>query len=161
MANLEIERKFIIRKPLILKELEYVDMVQTYLQSDCGTCRVRQVQKDGVKKYYFTQKIRQNDTTCIENERQIQEKEYVQLLKEADTTRFPVEKRRYYYRYAGLIFEIDVYPFWQRQCVMEVELESEGQEVSFPSDIEIVREVTGERAYKNFALAAKVPEEIL
>ena len=161
MANLETERKFIIRKPLILKELEYADMVQTYLVSDYGTRRVRQVQKSGVKKYYFTQKIRQNDLTCIENERQIGEKEYCELLKEADSTRSPVEKRRYYYPYAGLIFEMDVYPFWSRQCVMEVELEREDQAVNFPSDIEIICEVTGDKAYKNFALAAKVPEEIL
>ena len=76
-------------------------------------------------------------------------------------TRSPVEKRRYYYPYAGLTFEIDVYLFWKRQCVMEVELEREDQAVSFPPDIEIIREVTGDKAYKNFALAAKVPEEIL
>ncbi len=161
MANLEIERKYIIRKPLILETLERADMVQTYLTSDVGTRRVRSVQKGSVKKYYFTEKIRRTARTCIENERQIDEKEYELLLLQADPTRNPICKTRYYYPHAGLTFEIDVYPFWQKQCVMEVELQQEEQEISFPPDIEIIKEVTSDRAYKNFALAKTVPEEIL
>lgn len=161
MANLEIERKFIIRKPLILKDLERADMVQTYLTSGVGTRRVRAVQNGDVKKYYFTEKMRRNDLTCIENEREIDENEYKTLLSEADPARNPILKSRYYYPFACHVFEIDVYPFWQKQCVMEVELADEMQAVSFPPDIEIIKEVTEDRTYKNAALAQRVPQEIL
>ena len=160
MASYEIERKFIVRKPLCLNALERSDMVQTYLASQVGTRRVRSVEKQGVKRYYFTEKIRQTALTCIENEREIDENEYQKLLLEADLTRHTIVKSRYYYPYAGLLFELDVYPFWQKQCVMEVELTAEDQAVSFPPDIEIIKEVTADKAYKNVALAKAVPEEI-
>ena len=161
MADLEIERKFIIRKPLNLDGFERVDMVQTYLISDVGTRRIRMTKCNSVKKYYFTQKLRQTHLVCIEEEREIDENEYNLLLLQADTTRNPIEKSRYYYHYEGHVFEIDVYPFWQRQCVMEVELGDEGETVCFPPDIEIIKEVTSEPSYKNFALARSVPKEII
>ena len=160
MDNFEIERKFIIRKPLSLNDLKRADMEQTYLVSEMDTCRVRMVKIDNVKKYYFTQKVRQNNLTCIENERQIDENEYKSLLLQADPARNTIYKSRYYYPYGGLIFEIDVYPFWERQCVMEVELTSEDQAILFPPNIQIIKEVTDDKDYKNVALAMAVPEEI-
>lgn len=161
MSNLEIERKFVIRKPLELERFARIDIVQTYLISDVGTRRIRMTEKDNVKKYYFTQKLRQTHLTCMEDEREIDENEYNLLLLQADATCKPILKSRYYYHYKGHIFEIDVYPFWQRQCVMEVELRDEGETVCFPPDIEIIKEVTSEPSYKNFALARSVPEEII
>ena len=44
---------------------------------------------------------------------------------------------------------------------MEVEMESENEVVSLPPDIEIIREVTYQKEYKNFALAKSVPQEII
>lgn len=160
MINLEIERKYIIRKPLILSTLKRADMVQTYLLSTTGTRRVRSVETDGVKKYCFTEKNRQTARTCIEKEREIDENEYKTLLLQADPTRNAIVKSRYYYPFEGLTFEIDVYPFWEKQCVMEVELEAEDQAFCVPPDIEIIKEVTADKAYKNVSLAKAVPEEI-
>ena len=45
MSNLEIERKFVIRKPLELERFARIDMVQTYLISDVGTRRIRMAEK--------------------------------------------------------------------------------------------------------------------
>ena len=160
MANFEIERKYIIRKPLMLNALERADMVQTYLLSTAGTRRVREVKKSGVKKYYFTEKRRKNHLTCIENEREIDEIEYKTLLLQADPARNAIIKSRYFYPFEGLTFEIDVYPFWEKQCVMEVELGAEDQSFCVPPDIEIIKEVTADKAYKNVSLAKAVPEEI-
>ena len=155
----EIERKFIIRIPETLPE-KRAAMAQTYLVTDAGTERVRKVTDENGVRYFHTAKKRVTDMTAEERERQIDRAAYEQYLTRRDPARRTVEKTRYYYPYKGLTFEIDVYPFWTRQCVMEVELEREDQPVAFPPDIEILREVTGEKAYKNVSLAKRIPEEI-
>ncbi len=161
MTQVETERKFIIRKPLALNGLRYVDIVQTYLVSERGTRRVRATQSGNVKKYYFTEKIHKSALSNFETEREIDEKTYISLLGEADKTRNPIQKRRYYYPFEKWLFEIDVYPFWQNQCVMEVEMKSEKEAVCFPPDIEIIKEVSLQKEYKNYALAQKIPDELI
>ncbi len=161
MKGMEIERKFIIRKPKCFKGLRYVDMVQTYLVSESGSERVRAIQNGDVKEYIFTRKIRRTALSCEETEYKISENDYQTLLKRADPSRTSIEKRRYYYEYQGQTFEIDVYPFWRKQCVMELELQSEEQGIVFPPDIEIIEEVSHLGEYKNAALARHVPEEMI
>ncbi len=159
MAKLEIEYKFLIRKPAGLDRLERKELTQTYLVCKNGTARVRMVQNGDEKRYYFTHKKRISFVSCKENEWEITEMDYRLMLIKADPKRKTIHKTRYYYPYEGLLFEIDEYPFWQHQCVMEVELEQEGQSVQLPPDIEVIRDVTAEKQYKNFALARQVPEE--
>ena len=161
MTQVETERKFIIEKPLALNGLEYADIEQIYLTAARGTRRVRMMKTGDVKKYYFTEKIRRSALSALETEREIDEKTYLLLLKEADKSRNPVQKRRYYYPFKQWMFEIDIYPFWQKQCVLEVELQSEKEEICFPPDIKIIKEVSLEKEYKNFALAKKVPAELI
>ena len=57
--------------------------------------------------------------------------------------------------------EIDIYRFWNDRATLEIELESEQQAVILPPWLQIVRELTGECAYKNRFLAEKVPMEAL
>ena len=61
--------------------------------------------------------------------------------------------------YDGKDFEIDVYPFWQDKAVMEIELTDEMETVMLPPEIEIIKEVTGDRRYTNAALAKAIPED--
>ena len=42
---------------------------------------------------------------------------------------------------------------------MELELSAEDQHIDFPPDIEVLREVTGDKRYTNSALAKKIPAE--
>lgn len=155
----EIERKFIIKIPDGIKGLPYKDIEQTYLVSDSGTRRVRCMKSGNVKECYFTEKHRQTDLACEEKERRISETEYREYLRLADPARKTVYKTRYYYKFEGQMFEIDVYPFWQKQCVMEIELPTEDTPVLFPPDIIIIKEVTSDPSYKNAALAKAVPAE--
>ena len=161
MTQIEIERKFIIKKPAFLKNLDRVVIKQTYLLSNEGTRRVRSWEQGDVKKYYFTSKKRISALSCEETECEIGQKEYEFLLLQKDPHRKTIEKIRYFYPVGELVFEIDEYPFWQRQCVMEIELSGEEQEFSIPMDIEVICEVTEDKSYKNFALAKRVPEELI
>ena len=160
---LEIERKYLIEFP-DLKEMSDMDgfksseIVQTYLISDGGTRRVRARETNGVTVYTKTEKLRISDITHIENESVLTENEYNEALKERDASLNTVIKTRKCFDYGGHTIEIDIYPFWSNVAIMEVELQSEDEKISFPAFIKIIREVTHEMAFKNRKIAEKIPE---
>ncbi|MGX8706151.1 MAG: hypothetical protein ACSW8J_06200, partial [bacterium] len=59
------------------------------------------------------------------------------------------------------ILEYDVFPFWTDRALMEIELDSEAEQPDIPSDVQIIRDVTAEKAYKNKSLALRVPMEAI
>ena len=97
----------------------------------------------------------------IEVEREIGQSEYERLLLKADPERKPIEKDRYCLRSGDYLFEIDVYPFWNEQAILEIELTDESQSFPWPEGIVCIREVTEDRRYTNSALARRIPEEEL
>ena len=158
----EIERKFLIRRPAaawLEANCQGSDIIQTYLKTETPghSDRVRRREgKNGVV-YTHTVKRRVSDLRREEQEREISEGEYLALLQRADPERRSIEKRRYVLACEGKEFEIDVYPFWQDRAVMEIELADEGEPVTLPPEIEIIKEVTQDRRYTNAALAREIP----
>ena len=166
--NLEIERKYLIRMPeeeklAAMPGVEIWDLVQTYLTDGPDGCtrRVRSVHVGGETHYTHTVKHRVTPLSCEEMEEEISRDNYERLLAEADPALNAIAKRRYRIPYAGQLLEIDLYDFWSDRATLEVELGSEEQAVDLPDWIELVREVTGERAYKNRYLAESIPMEDL
>lgn len=163
---MEIERKFLIRIPDLqmledLPNCSKVDMVQTYLmnQPDGTEARVRQRGQDGNFICYRTEKRRLSDTTRVEVDRRISMKEYVSFLAEADPERRPVRKTRYCLTENSSYYEIDVYPEWRKQAILEIELRNEDEEIILPEGIKVIKEVTGDPAYTNYEMAKCMPEE--
>lgn len=68
---------------------------------------------------------------------------------DADTTKRQIRKTRYCLSYNNQYFEIDIYPFWNDQAIMEIELSDEKQKIFFPKGIDIIKEVTNDINYKN------------
>lgn len=161
---LEIERKFLIRYPDRNLLRQYpgsrpVDIVQTYLLSEQGVSRrVRAWTENGSTVYIRTSKRSLTDRTRIEQEDQISREEYEALLRQADPGRRPLQKQRWCIPYESHILEIDLYPFWSDQAVLEVELQSEEEEFLLPPELEVLREVTGDPRYLNSSLAREIPE---
>ena len=157
----EIERKYLIRFPdreLLNSCSGKTEITQTYLLSRDGrTARVRKRGLDGEFTYTHTQKTRISDVKRIELEREISQEEYERLLQDADPTRSVIHKTRYCLDYREQMFEIDVYPFWTDRAIMEIELESEEQEILFPPAVQIIAEVTSDKRYTNSSLARHVP----
>lgn len=155
----EIERKFLIEYPNIieLKKLpncQRVEIIQTYLNAPEGEeSRVRQRGIDGNYIYYQTTKKKVTDLKRVEVERRLSKDEYLRLLMDADPACRPIRKTRYCLTYDNQYFEIDVYPFWQDQAIIEIELSSENAEIRFPKQIKVLKEVTGDDLYKNASLA--------
>lgn len=163
--NLEIERKYIIEKPLLERmtaEAEYTasDIVQIYLKSAKGiTRRVRSREYPSGRRYFETSKIRIDNISSHEYEREIDREEFDRLATEIAEDSRPIIKTRHTFDYRGQTFEIDVYPEWERTCIMETELPTRDTEVAFPDFIRIVAEVTGDKRYSNAAMSRSFPEE--
>ena len=165
-TELEIERKYLIRMPdeaylAAMPGCVIWDVEQTYLNrgADGSSRRVRRIEVGGAVKYLFTSKRRVDAMSCEETEGEISAEEYAALAKQADSERQPVAKRRYRIPYEGQLLEVDVYRFWSDRATLEIELKDESQPVKLPEWLNVIREVTGEDAYKNLNLALHVPME--
>ena len=165
-TELEIERKYLIRLPDVaalaaMPGCVIWDVEQTYLNrgADGSSRRVRRIEVGGAVKYLFTSKRRVDAMSCEETEGEISPEEFAALEKQADPERRPVAKRRYRIPYEGQLLEVDVYRFWSDRATLEIELKDEGQPVKLPDWLHVIREVTGEDAYKNLNLALHVPME--
>lgn len=159
---LEIERKFLIKYPDIeyLKSLNCVksEIEQSYMLGENGKFRLRKRGLNGSYIYIMTVKHKISDTIREEVETRLTEDEYNALMASNIKTG-SIKKDRYCLMYDGVYYEIDVFPFWQKQAYLEVELLSENDIVRIPDFIEVIREVTHDSRYKNSSLCNKIPDE--
>ena len=159
-GNYEIERKFLIEYPNIkqLENMEHcqkIDIVQTYLNSpEDYEVRIRQRGQNGSYSYYKATKRRVSNIKRVETEKHITKDEYLNLMLSADTTKRQIVKTRYCLVYNNQYFEIDIYPFWNKFAIMEIELREENQKINFPKNINIIKEVTNDLKYTNYAIAS-------
>lgn len=162
---LEIEKKYVIEKPdvLALSKIEgYTKsaILQTYLLSHPHvTHRVRRREYESRVVYTETKKVRIDKISVFEDEREINEGEYLSLLALADPVTVPVEKVRHTIPLGELTLEIDVYPAWEKCCIMEIELPSRDTVPQIPDFIKIVADVTGEKRYSNASMSREFPPE--
>lgn len=158
---LEIERKYLIRRPAetLLRSLPEADptaITQTYLKAD-DSGMVRRVRKRGSeeKGWQFTYTCKQviGFGKRIELEDEISEAQYQALLDESEPTMHPIAKVRWTFRYEGQFFELDVYELSDTLATLEIELPDIDTPVKFPPMLELIEDVTGKRGYSNFAMS--------
>lgn len=160
---IETERKFLIRIPSF-SDMEYQanfrirKITQTYLKSEGKkNARVRSIIENEQTSYIKTVKEHISTLSCYEDEHTISHEEYESLLLTADKEKKSIHKTRYSFEYCDHILEIDVYDFWNDRATLEIELKSEDEAFSIPSFIEIIKEISADRRYKNTNLAKSVP----
>ena len=154
----EIERKYLIKMPVfpLPVETQSTDIEQAYLVNPDGNSeRVRM----RAGKYYHTLKVHISNVVREEYEREITREEYEKLIERRDPNCTFIKKVRHVFEYKGQTFELDVFPFWKNQAYLEIELPGITARVDIPDFIEVIREVTEDRAYSNHSLAIKIPEE--
>ncbi len=162
---LEIERKYVIEMPKeeVLLSFEGVsrsEITQTYLLSERGVSRrVRRRVFSDRHEYTLNEKKRISGMIAEESEREITREDYTALLRERDPARRTVEKCRYAFPYEGHIIEVDIYPFWQRTAILEVELSEESERALLPPVLKVLSDVSENEAYKNRSLSVSIPEE--
>ncbi|MBR3742323.1 MAG: AAA family ATPase [Clostridia bacterium] len=157
---LEIERKYLIKYPDVkalekLPNCQKVDILQIYLQcsGEAEEMRIRQRGQDGHYIYFKTRKKKVSEGKRIEIEERLTQEEFLSLMSLADPAYRPIRKERYCLSENGLYYEIDVYPEWKHQAILEVELRDESQQITYPEMVKVIREVTGDDAFSNHALA--------
>lgn len=163
---LEIERKFLIAYPdTALLEAQpgcsKTEIAQTYLTPapDGAERRVRKRGLDGVYTYTCTEKIFITPVRRIERECEISEAEYEALLQARKPEYDTLHKTRYAIPFAGLICEVDVYPFIRDWAIMEIEMKDEETALSMPPFVQVLKEVTGVKEYGNAYLARRNTNE--
>ncbi len=155
----EIERKFLVEYPDVrwlcsIPNCQRIEIIQTYLKSGPDEeVRVRQRGMDGHYIYFQTTKRRISDVKRVEIERRLSEQEYLHLLMDADTNYRQIRKDRYCLTFDNQYFEIDIYPFWTDKAIVEIELNDENEEIRFPEQLKVIKEVTKDESYTNRALA--------
>ncbi|MCR5230859.1 MAG: AAA family ATPase [Solobacterium sp.] len=153
------KRKFLIEYP----DLEWLDSnkmarklesVEVYLQKTLDEEHL--AHKRGENGHYFCyESVRKplSDRKFLEMERRITEDEYNDLIREADPERAVIRKTRYYLAYEKQYFEIDIYPNWEDHAIAEIEVANEDDEIRFPEEIHVIREITGEPEYRKSSLS--------
>lgn len=165
-SPVETQRKFLIKYPNIdwlehSKNCRKVEIIQTYLVSDGnGDQQIRQRGIDGNYTYYHTRKILANNGERVQTERRLSKDEYISYIMDADTSKRQIRKTRYCLTYENQYFEIDVYHLCDKMAILKIELGSHNDEISFPDEINVIKEITGDANYRNSAIASRGRIEI-
>jgi len=169
-TKLEIERKFLVKFPTswsTLSEMfdQLVDVKrisQTYLEpkGDAPSARVRKTVEgltgDTQTVFHYNQKKPVDSGVHEETEREISKAKYENYLKDAHPKKSSVEKTRFVFKFNDQVFELDVFKGELKGlAILEIELEGKDDKVELPGYLEIVKEVTDDKKYTNFALADK------
>lgn len=158
-SHFEIERKFLIKYPDLQllekrKTCRKIPITQAYLSTpDEGDFRIRKRGSGENAVYIKTVKIKISDIKRIETESYISKEEYNNYMSKKEFISGVISKDRYCIVYNSEYFELDIYPFWSDRATLEIELLDENQPYTLPDFISVIREVTFEKEYRNFALA--------
>ncbi len=163
-----IQKKFLITMPNLAKMLESfkyekTQIIQTYLLSDDPNTelRIRQSGFDGSYSYSFTSQsqleVSSNVATTVTIGKRITEKEYLSNCMKANTDLHQIKKDRYSFVFNNVYYELDVYPFWNENAILEIKLTEENQKVEIPSNIHVLKDVTNDVNFRNYAMAKNIP----
>ena len=161
----EIERKYLIRYPDLallesLPNCKKVEILQTYLRSSEDTqIRIRQRGDNGHYYYYRSEKRRISATRRLEIEERLTHDEYRRMLQDADPNARPIRKTRYCLAEKNRYYEIDIYPEWKHQAILEIDLRDQGKEIELPAFLHVIQDVTKDKKYSNYALAHEMLKE--
>ena len=164
-AHIETERKYLIKMPdtAMLARLPGCvssQIIQTYLLSeDHVTERIRKRIFADKTVFTHTVKRRISPMSSIEEETEITHEEYKILKQRRDPEKNKIKKQRYAIPWVGQVAEIDIFPFWKKQAMLEIELKSESDSIQFPPFVTLIREVTGDKSYSNNAMSRSIPRE--
>ena len=158
---LEIERKFLILYPDSdrlekMPNCRKVYLSQTYFNTpEEGKFRLRQRGEGEEAVYIKTVKRKLNEMKRIEIETYISEEEYRRYISKKEYSIGTISKYRYCIAWESTYYELDVFPFWDKVALLEIELLSEEEAYTIPGFVTVLREVTTEKGFRNLALAKK------
>jgi CYTH domain-containing protein len=169
-TKLEKEKKFVVKLPTSWAALaELFDGIvdvkrinQTYLVPEHGeqAARVRKTVEglsgDTNTVYHYNQKTPVETGVHEEKEHEISQKEYEKSLKKSNPDKCAVEKTRFVFKWHDQVFELDLFKgHLKGLAILEIELDDMHDLVELPPFLKVVKEVTKDKRFSNFALADK------
>lgn len=170
MNKIESERKFLVKFPKSWIDLmgifdNLVDTLrisQTYLKpkDDEPSARIRKtisgLTGDTEKVYHFNQKEFIEPGVHNEKEFEITKSQYEKHLKNSHPDKVEVNKTRFVFKFNDQVFELDVFkgPL-KGLAILEIELKNIEDTVELPDFLKVIKEVTKDKKYTNYALASK------
>lgn len=159
-TNLEIERKFLLRRMpsefLSKRKPEIINIEQYYFLIDgiWQRFRISNSSNKGIR-YIHTIKESLKPGVYKEYEDEVTKDEFMKLYNIHYKKSAHISKIRYVVKSKGLKFEIDVYENLSL-VVLEVELPKMSFKFDFPKGLgeEIIMELTGMKQFSNFSLAS-------
>lgn len=161
MKQIEIERKFLLKRIPDEKFDDIITMDQWYLNVDGKFERVRQRKyKDGRIDWLHTIKEDVDEMTRIEYEKLISIDEYhdfIKMCKSPETEAKYIQKRRYILNVNNDVWEIDEF-LENKMVIAEIEIPSKDYSVTIPRSIQdtLVYEVTGINEFSNKSLSEPI-----
>ena len=159
---LEIERKFLIRRPdeSVLSDIAggtKYDIEQIYLpENESGERpRIRRRVGPGGVECFYTVKRKITEVTREELEQSISTEQY-ETLAAGQARPVVIRKTRWCLPAGNHTAEVDIYPFWDKTAIVEVELSDENEPFELPTVLSVIREVTGERHFLNRDMALEL-----
>lgn len=151
-----IEKKYLIHIPDIsyldkLGGCSKVKMTLTYLNGSSEQCDIKLLLRDeDGKKFYqkITKGNNQKSTILLKAE------EYIDELDNKLPDRNPIIKYRYSFIYHSVYYKIDIFED-KDFSILEVDLLNSHETVTFPSFIEVLKDVSVDPNYKNYNLSKK------
>lgn len=163
MANLEIERKFLLKTLPNIEPTDSIKIEQLYLKKNGVWERVRSWESSstGRKKWIHTIKTSVSKGINLEDEHKITEKEFESF--KSDCLNSALESRRIFktrhtYEHNNLIWEVDEFHNGYKLIVAEIEIPKKDFKIEIPkwiSDL-ILLEVTGLKQFSNRSLSLKI-----
>ena len=156
-SPIEIERKYLVDVIGEIPNANVSEIHQTYLMPvDGKERRLRMRGENGHNIYFLTSKIHLAADRNYEQERQINENSYRELLKEADPEKMTIYKKRCCFLWENQYFELDsfVNPKMEH-CLLEIEDVEDAAQVKFPPFLKVIKDVTGNPDYYNSNIARK------
>ena len=154
---IEIERKYLVDVTGDIPNSNVSEIEQTYLVPvDGKERRIRKRGENGNYIYFLTVKTPISDDRRIETECRIDEKEYLELLSEANSEKVTILKERCCFLWDSRYFELDSFinPVLEHK-MLEIEDVEDHSQIKFPPFLRVIEDVTGNENYYNTNIAKR------
>lgn len=152
VINMEIEKKFLVKKMPDLSLYEYKEISQGYLNENDPVLRIRKFDNDYYLTYKFNKGKNKDINVALEYELEITKEAFEHLKTKTDGKM--INKRRYFIPLNdGLTCELDV--FDDGLVLAEVEFKNEEDAIKFVKPDWFLEDVTFDEKYRNSYMTLK------
>lgn len=129
-------------------------IVQHYLTSDNGVeRRIRRRDRDGDIMFSYSEANYLATNERIKIDRVLTERQYNDYGNQIDRSLNVTDKMRYAFINNGSFFKLDVFDFDKTKGLLSTETKKDVSEVKLPEYVKVIKDVTGDKNYKNYYLA--------